>query len=222
MSLANKVLVLGAGSLSSPIFEYLVRDGQTRIIVACRTHSSAIAVASKFPRVTALALDATSPELNDHVAAHDVIVSHISPSYHPTIAKAAIKARKNFVCMSYATPELLKLSLEATQAGVTLITKVGVAPGLDHVYAVKTIGDVHSGGVKISSFPSFVGGLPALECSDNPLRTKFSWNPKNTMYVNAHRNISAISLTLSAIACHKRNRFPSLKMGTLSKLPERI
>ncbi|OAL55038.1 saccharopine dehydrogenase [Pyrenochaeta sp. DS3sAY3a] len=181
MSLAKKVLVLGAGSISSQVVEYLVRDAQTRITVACRTLSSATAVASKFPRVTALALDATSAELNDHVAAHDVVVSLIPPVYHPAIAKAAIKAKKNFICTSYTTPEMLKLGFDATQAGVTLMTEVGVAPGLDHVYTVKTIGDVHSSGGKISSFTSFVGGLPALECSDNPLRMKFSWNPKNTI-----------------------------------------
>ena len=33
-------------------------------------------------------------------------------------------------------------------------------------------------GGKITSFVSYCGGLPAPENADNPLRYKFSWNPK--------------------------------------------
>ncbi len=29
----------------------------------------------------------------------------------------------------------------------------------------------------MESYSSFCGGLPAPECSDNPLRYKFSWSP---------------------------------------------
>lgn len=180
----KKVLVLGAGSITSPVIEYIVRDTSTNITVACRTLSSAEAISSAFPRVTPLALDASSAQLADHVAAHDLVVSLIPPNLHPTVAKTAIKAQKNFVCTSFTRPELLRLDASAKQAGVTLMTEVGVAPGLDHVYAVKMINDVHANDGKVLSFTSFVGGLPAPECSDNPLRTKFSWNPRNTMYVN--------------------------------------
>ena len=31
--------------------------------------------------------------------------------------------------------------------------------------------------VQVESYSSFCGGLPAPECSDNPLRYKFSWSP---------------------------------------------
>lgn len=30
---------------------------------------------------------------------------------------------------------------------------------------------------QVESYSSFCGGLPVPECSDNPLRYKFSWNP---------------------------------------------
>jgi hypothetical protein len=45
---------------------------------------------------------------------------------------------------------------------------------LDHLYAVKMIDEVHKQGGKGKGFRSFCGGLPAPECSDNPLGYKFS------------------------------------------------
>lgn len=35
--------------------------------------------------------------------------------------------------------------------------------------------------LKVTSFISYCGGLPAPECSDNPLRYKFSWSPKGVL-----------------------------------------
>jgi len=51
-----------------------------------------------------------------------------------------------------------------------------LAPGIDHLYAIKTIDEVHAKGGKILSFVSFCGGLPAPEASNNPLGYKFSWS----------------------------------------------
>ena len=41
--------------------------------------------------------------------------------------------------------------------------------------------DAHMGGGKVESFISFCGGLPAPECSDNPLGYKFSWSPRGAL-----------------------------------------
>ncbi|KAJ8351053.1 hypothetical protein AAFF_G00158460, partial [Aldrovandia affinis] len=34
----------------------------------------------------------------------------------------------------------------------------------------------------VESYSSFCGGLPAPECSDNPLRYKFSWSPYDVLF----------------------------------------
>lgn len=47
--------------------------------------------------------------------------------------------------------------------------------------AVKTIEEVHKAGGKVLSFLSYCGGLPAPECSDNPLGYKFSWSPRGVL-----------------------------------------
>lgn len=41
--------------------------------------------------------------------------------------------------------------------------------------------EIRQGGGKIESFVSYCGGLPAPECSDNPLRYKFSWSPRGVL-----------------------------------------
>lgn len=35
--------------------------------------------------------------------------------------------------------------------------------------------------IQVESYSSFCGGLPAPECSDNPLRYKFSWSPNGVL-----------------------------------------
>jgi len=61
------------------------------------------------------------------------------------------------------------------------MNEIGVDPGLDHLWAVKTIHEVHQAGGKITSFKSFCGGLPAPEASDNPLGYKFSWSSRGVL-----------------------------------------
>jgi saccharopine dehydrogenase-like NADP-dependent oxidoreductase len=42
-----------------------------------------------------------------------------------------------------------ELDAEAKEAGITVLNEVGVDPGVDHLYAVKTIDEVHEKGGKV-------------------------------------------------------------------------
>ena len=76
---------------------------------------------------------------------------------------------------------MMALDQEAKDAGITVFNEIGLDPGLDHLYAVKTISEVHKEGGKITGFLSYCGGLPAPESSDNPLGYKFSWSPRGVL-----------------------------------------
>ncbi|KAI7034926.1 Saccharopine dehydrogenase, partial [Hortaea werneckii] len=76
---------------------------------------------------------------------------------------------------------MMALNQEAKDAGITVFNEIGLDPGIDHLYAVKTIDEVHNEGGKIISFWSYCGGLPAPENSDNPLGYKFSWSPRGVL-----------------------------------------
>ncbi len=95
------------------------------------------------PRVTAHALDVKSPDLDQHVASHDVVISLVPFIYHADVIRSAIKGNTQVVTTSYVSPAIRELDTAAKEAGITILNEVGVDPGVDHLYAVKVIGEVH-------------------------------------------------------------------------------
>ena len=76
---------------------------------------------------------------------------------------------------------MMELDEECKKAGITVMNEIGLDPGIDHLYAIKMINDVHAAGGKITGFVSYCGGLPAPECSNNPLGYKFSWSSRGVL-----------------------------------------
>ncbi|KAI8682170.1 hypothetical protein NCS55_00471700 [Fusarium keratoplasticum] len=180
--LEKKILVLGSGMVAKPCVDYLLRDKKNRLTVACRILSTAENLAEGRPRAKAIALDVKSTDLDRHIAEHDVVISLVPFIYHVDAIRSAIKAKKHVVTTSYVSPAMRELDDAAKEAGITVLNEVGVDPGVDHLYAIKTIGEVHDKGGKVKEFYSFCGGIPAPEAAnDNPLRFKFSWSPRGAL-----------------------------------------
>ena len=110
-----------------------------------------------------------------------MVISLIPYTFHATVIKSAIRKKKNVVTTSYVSPAMLELEADVKAAGITVMNEIGLDPGIDHLYAVKTIDQVHKAGGKIISFLSYCGGLPAPEASDNPLGYKFSWSSRGVL-----------------------------------------
>ncbi|KAI0323973.1 glyceraldehyde-3-phosphate dehydrogenase-like protein [Cubamyces sp. BRFM 1775] len=72
------------------------------------------------------------------------------------------------------SPAIRELEGEIKKARIVVMNEIGLDPGVDHLHAIKTIGE----GRKVEKLHSFRGGLPAPECSDIPLSYKFSWPPR--------------------------------------------
>ncbi|KAK8017750.1 saccharopine dehydrogenase [Apiospora rasikravindrae] len=180
---SKKILVLGSGMVAQPCVDYLLRNSNNAVTVACRTLSSAEKLVNSHPRATALQLDVASTlELEQAIAAHDVIVSLVPFIYHAQVVRLAIKSGTNVVTTSYVSPAIRELDGPAREAGVTIFNEVGVDPGIDHLYAIKAISEVHAKGGKVREFYSYCGGLPAPEAADdNPLKFKFSWSPRGAL-----------------------------------------
>jgi saccharopine dehydrogenase-like NADP-dependent oxidoreductase len=51
-----------------------------------------------------------------------------------------------------------ELEQAAKDAGIIVMNEIGLDPGIDHLYAIKTIEEVHSAGGKITGFLSYCGG----------------------------------------------------------------
>ncbi|KAF5350145.1 hypothetical protein D9756_009259 [Leucocoprinus leucothites] len=178
----KKILLLGSGFVARPCVEYIVRNPTNQLTVACRTLSSAQALAGSLPATTAVSLDVNNTEaLEKAVAEHDLVISLIPYTYHAAVIRAAIKGKTHVVTTSYVSPAMRELDAEAKAAGIVVFNEIGLDPGIDHLYAVKTINEVHAKGGKVKQFLSYCGGLPAPECADNPLGYKFSWSSRGVL-----------------------------------------
>jgi saccharopine dehydrogenase (NADP+, L-glutamate forming) len=150
--------------------------------LACRTLGSASRLCERVKRATPISLDVTNASALDiEVAKVDLIVSLIPYSFHTVVIKSAIRNKKNVVTTSYVSAAMLELEQEVREAGITVMNEIGLDPGIDHLYAVKTVDEVHKVGGKIISFLSYCGGLPAPEASNNPLGYKFSWSSRGVL-----------------------------------------
>ncbi|KAH7342258.1 saccharopine reductase [Rhexocercosporidium sp. MPI-PUGE-AT-0058] len=177
----KKVLMLGAGFVTRPTLDVL-SDAGIEVSVACRTLESAKKLSEGVKNSTPISLDVTDDKaLDAEVAKHDLVISLIPYTFHATVIKSAIRNKKNVVTTSYVSPAMLELDAAAKEAGITVMNEIGLDPGIDHLYAIKTIEEVHKAGGKITSFLSYCGGLPAPEASDNPLGYKFSWSSRGVL-----------------------------------------
>jgi len=178
----KKILLLGSGFVARPCAEYIVRDPSNELTVACRTVKSAEAFIDGLPNTRAISLDVgDAAALEAEVAAHDLVISLIPYIHHAAVIKAAIKGKTHVVTTSYVSPVMRELDAAAKEAGIVVMNEIGLDPGIDHLYAVKTIDEVHAKGGKVKHFLSYCGGLPAPECSDNPLGYKFSWSSRGVL-----------------------------------------
>ena len=119
--------------------------------------------------------------LDREVAKVDVAISLIPYIHHALVIKSAIRNKVHVVTTSYTSPAILELEPQIKDAGITVLNEIGLDPGIDHLYAIKTIDETHRAGGKIKSFLSYCGGLPAPEASNNPLGYKFSWSARGML-----------------------------------------
>lgn len=177
----KQILLLGSGFVAQPTVDILAKQPDIQVTIGCRTLEKAKALAGD--KAKAISVDATNQgELNKVVKNYDLVISLIPYIYHANVVRAAIASgHTDVVTTSYINPTLRSLEPEIKKAGIVVMNEIGLDPGIDHLYAVKTIDEVHKKGGKITSFLSYCGGLPAPEDSDNPLGYKFSWSSRGVL-----------------------------------------
>lgn len=173
----RKVLLLGSGLVTRPAVQVMI-DAGISVTIASRSLDHATKLSHGLSNTTAISLDVNdTAALDEQISKHDLVVSLIPYVHHVAVIKSAIKNKKNVVTTSYVSPGIAELDQAAKDAGITVMNEIGLDPGIDHLYAVKTIDEVHREGGKIKSFLSYCGGL-LPEASGNPFGVKFSWSPK--------------------------------------------
>jgi saccharopine dehydrogenase (NADP+, L-glutamate forming) len=93
----RKALLLGSGFVATPTVEVLSKAG-VYVTVACRTLANAKKLSGGFENASAVSLDVNdTTALESAVAEHDVVISLIPYTFHATVIKAAIKAKRHVV-----------------------------------------------------------------------------------------------------------------------------
>ncbi|XP_060633718.2 alpha-aminoadipic semialdehyde synthase, mitochondrial [Anolis sagrei] len=183
MDKKKKILILGSGYVSGPVIEYLTRDPNIEITAVSVMKKQLEQLTKKYTNVAPVVADVTEDEtkLSSMVKKHNLVISLLPYAYHPLVAKKCIENKVNLVTASYLTPAMKELQESVEAAGITVVSEMGLDPGLDHMLAMECIDKAKEVGATVVSYTSFCGGLPAPEYSDNPLRYKFSWSPQGVL-----------------------------------------
>ncbi|XP_033017912.1 alpha-aminoadipic semialdehyde synthase, mitochondrial [Lacerta agilis] len=183
MDKKRKILILGSGYVSGPVIEYLTRDPSIEITAASVMKKQLEQLAKKYSNVVPVVVDVTEDEkrLESMVKKHNLVISLLPYAFHPVVAKKCIDNKVNMVTASYLTPAMKELQESVEAAGITVVSEMGLDPGLDHMLAMECIDKAKEVGATVVSYTSFCGGLPAPEHSGNPLRYKFSWSPQGVL-----------------------------------------
>ncbi|KAJ2416281.1 hypothetical protein GGI10_001078 [Coemansia sp. RSA 2530] len=153
-----------------------------KALVTSNDLTEAKRIAYQFPNTVAAHLDVSdSAALDQLIKDSDVVVSLVPAHLHPRLADVAIRRGKHMVTASYISPEMQKLDQAARDAQVSIISEIGLDPGIDHCSAMKIIDEAKERGAKIRSFISWCGGLAAPENSNNQIGYKFSWSPRGVL-----------------------------------------
>lgn len=83
---------------------------------------------------------------------HNLVVSLVPYVYHVAVIKLAIKNKVNVVTTSYVSLAIRELDNAAREAGIVVFNEVGLDPGVDHLYAIQKIEEVHAKAGKVCRY----------------------------------------------------------------------
>lgn len=164
----------GTGLSSVPGLRRLLAAGRDVAVWNRTTEEARAAVGDLTDRIAPLEPEALAAAL----APGDILVSMFPSDWQERLAGLALSGKAHFVASGYATPGLRALDAPAREAGVAVVTEVGLDPGIDHLMAHRLMADYRASGAfrpdNALSFRSLCGGLPKVP---NAFRYKFSWSP---------------------------------------------
>lgn len=164
----NNILVLGAGHIGSAIAIDLKKNSHQ--VTSLDSNSDALEKLSGYG-IQSLSADFTdSKALQSILKEYDLIVGAAPGRFGYQLMKDVISAGKNMVDISFCPEDYMELDELAKKNNVSLITDIGVAPGMSNV-----ILGYHNAHMKVKTYKCLVGGLPVKR--EWPLEYKAAWSP---------------------------------------------
>ena len=174
------ILVLGAGRVSAPCIDYLVRKGNCRVVVADVAEANLNEVKRLFPAALTVRDDAGKNALA-LIRAHEpaVVVNLLPPPFMPGVSRDCLETRVHMVHPAYLDEPTKQMASDVASAGLVFIPELGLDPGIDHMSAAMNIDEIHERGGRVDTFQSLCGALPSAEANTNPWGYKLSWSPSS-------------------------------------------
>lgn len=128
----RKVLLLGAGMVTSPFVEYLLRRPENVVTVADMSLEVSKKLCHGRKRMLPVQLNvvAEAEKLEELIKEHDCIVSLVPAQFHTLVAEPALKHKRNMVTASYISPAMYALHDQAVAAKVCILNESGLDPGM--------------------------------------------------------------------------------------------
>ncbi|CAI6045346.1 unnamed protein product [Clonostachys chloroleuca] len=111
----KKILVLRSGMVAAPCIDYLLRYEYNTVTVAT------VRLVRRPPRVTAIPLDVADPDLDHHIAAHNLVISMVPFMYHVDIVRSAIKGESDVAISGHISPAVESLGAAVKRAGIAVL-----------------------------------------------------------------------------------------------------
>ncbi|PVD30329.1 hypothetical protein C0Q70_09593 [Pomacea canaliculata] len=168
------VLILGAGRVSGPVFEYFHKKGiPFSVVSAIQKELNAVKSRYASAQCYNLNLPKDVAQLPSLIAQHKVVLDILPAGLLPLVAHTCLEVRCSMVSCNDVPEEIQELHHRVVDVGITFLCECGLDPGIDHMLAKQAVQDVKDRGGQVTSFTSWCGGLPAPECSNNVLKYKF-------------------------------------------------
>jgi saccharopine dehydrogenase-like NADP-dependent oxidoreductase len=181
----KQILVLGAGKSAPYMISYLLNHAEKHdwfVTVGDKDINLAQKAIGRHPRGDAISFDINDAEMRlTQIQRSDVVINFLPPIFQYLIALGCITHGKHMITASYQDERMRDLDPDARRKGILILNEMGLDPGIDHMSAMSLIDSIKNDGGRVNSFKSYGSGLPAPECSTNPLRYVITWNPRNVV-----------------------------------------
>ena len=181
----RNVLIIGAGRSASSLIKYLLEKSESEnlfITIADLSLELATRKTNGHKNANPIEFDIhNEKQRQSEIQKADIVISMLPAHMHFEVAKDCIAFKKNMVTASYISDAMQSLDAAAKENGLVFMNEVGLDPGIDHMSAMKVLGEIRDQSGKIILFESFCGGLVAPESDNNLWNYKFTWAPRNVV-----------------------------------------
>ncbi|RMG29804.1 MAG: saccharopine dehydrogenase [Bacteroidetes bacterium] len=181
----KKILLLGAGRSATVLIEYLLegcKAGKWELTVGDLSRQLAEQKTAGTAHTRAIEFDIHHHQQKEaEIKRADLVISMLPARFHLLVAECCVQYGRHLLTASYTTDEIKALDAKARAGQVLILMETGLDPGIDHMSAMKVIGEIRAAGHELTAFETFTGGLLAPSEEDNPWEYKFTWNPRNVV-----------------------------------------